>query len=60
MSKSGNKQTAKERSKFLSDVNDAMLSGEAKLGDDGVAAFGEIDAAAKQRVIEGIKKSPQH
>ena len=52
----GNKQSAKERSKFLSDVNDAMLSGEARLGDDGVAAFGEIDAAAKQRVMEGIRK----
>ena len=51
-----NKQSAKERTKFLGDVNDALLSGEARLGDDGVAAFGEIDAAAKQRVIEGIRK----
>ncbi len=51
-----NKQNAKERTKFLGDVNDALLSGEARLGDDGVAAFGEIDAVAKQRVIDGIKK----
>jgi len=51
-----NKQNAKERTKFLGDVNDALLSGEARLGDDGVAAFGEIDAAAKQRVIDGIRK----
>ena len=51
-----NKQNAKERAKFLGDVNDALLSGEARLGDDGVAAFGEIDAAAKQRVIDGIRK----
>ena len=51
-----NKQNAKERTKFLGDVNDALLSGEARLGDDGVATFGEIDAAAKQRVIDGIKK----
>ncbi len=51
-----NKQSAKERTKFLGDVNDALLSGEAKLGDDGIASFGEIDAAAKQRVIEGIRK----
>ena len=52
----GNKQTAKERSKFLGDVNDALLSGEARLGDDGVATFGAIDDAAKQKVIEGIRK----
>ena len=51
-----NKQSAKERTKFLGDVNDALLSGEARLGDDGIATFGEIDAAAKQRVIEGIRK----
>ena len=51
-----NKQSAKERTKFLGDVNDALLSGEARLGDDGVAAFGEIDAAAKQRVKDGIRK----
>ena len=51
-----NKQNAKERSAFLGEVNDALLSGEAKLGDDGVAAFGEIDNAAKQRVMEGIRK----
>jgi hypothetical protein len=51
-----NKQSAKERTKFLGDVNDALLSGEARLGDDGIASFGEIDAAAKQRVIEGIRK----
>jgi hypothetical protein len=51
-----NKQSAKERTKFLGDVNDALLSGEARLGDDGIATFGEIDAAAKQKVIEGIRK----
>ena len=38
-----NKQSAKERAAFLGDVNDALLSGEARLGDDGVAAFGEIE-----------------
>jgi hypothetical protein len=51
-----NKQTAAERTKFLGDVNDALLSGEARLGDDGVAAFGEIDEVAKQKVIDNIKK----
>ena len=51
-----NKQTAAERTKFLGDVNDALLSGEARLGDDGVAAFGQIDEVAKQKVIDGIRK----
>ena len=51
-----NKQSAKERTAFLGDVNDALLSGEARLGDDGIATFGEIDAAAKQKVIDGINK----
>ena len=52
----GNKQTTKERSKFLSDVNDAMLSGEAKLGDDGVATFKKMDDAAIQKVRDKIKQ----
>jgi hypothetical protein len=51
-----NKQSAKERTKFLGDVNDALLSGEAKLGDDGVAAFGDMDAAMVQKVKDQIKK----
>ena len=51
-----NKQSAKERTKFLGDVNDALLSGEAKLGDDGVAAFGDMDAAMIQKVKDQIKK----
>ena len=50
-----NKQTAKERSAFLGEVNDALLSGEAKLGDDGVAAFGKMDDAAIQKVRDKIK-----
>ena len=51
-----NKQSAKERTKFLGDVNDALLSGEARLGDDGVAAFGDMDAAMIQKVKDQIKK----
>ena len=51
-----NKQNAKERSAFLSEVNDALLSGEAKLGDDGVAAFGKMDDAAVQKVRDKIKQ----
>jgi len=51
-----NKQSAKERSAFLSEVNDALLSGEAKLGDDGVAAFGKMDDAAIQKVRDKIKQ----
>ncbi len=51
-----NKQSAKERTKFLGDVNDALLSGEARLGDDGVAAFGDMDAAMVQKVKDQIRK----
>jgi len=51
-----NKQSAKERTQFLGDVNDALLSGEAKLGDDGVAAFGDMDAAMIQKVKDQIRK----
>ena len=51
-----NKQSAKERTQFLGDVNDALLSGEAKLSDDGVAAFGDMDAAMVQKVKDQIKK----
>ena len=51
-----NKQNAKERTKFLGEVNDALLSGEAKLGDDGVAAFGKMDDAAVQKVRDKIKQ----
>ena len=49
-------QSAKERTQFLGDVNDALLSGEAKLGDDGVAAFGDMDANMVQKVKDQIKK----
>ena len=38
----GNKQTAKQKDEFLKDLNDSLLSGEAKLSDDGVATFGEM------------------
>ena len=51
-----NKQTAKERTEFLGEVNDALLSGEAKLGDDGIATFGEMDKAMIQKVRDKIKK----
>ena len=51
-----NKQSAKERTQFLGDVNDALLSGEARLGDDGVAAFGDMDAAMVQKVKDQIRK----
>ena len=39
----GNKQTAKQKDEFLKDLNDSLLSGEAKLSDDGVATFGEME-----------------
>jgi len=38
----GNKQTAKQKDEFLKDLNEALLSGEAKLSDEGIATFGEM------------------
>jgi len=51
-----NKLSAKERTKFLGEVNDALLSGEARLSDEGVATFGAMDDAMTQKVRESIRK----
>ncbi len=50
----GNKQTAKQKDGFLKDLNDALLSGEAKLGDDGVATFGEMERKYLDKVRRTI------
>ena len=47
----GNKQTAKQKDAFLKDLNDALLSGEAKLSDDGIATFGEMERRKIKMVI---------
>ena len=46
----------KERTKFLGEVNDALLSGEARLGDDGLTTFGAMDEQLVQRVRDKIAK----
>ena len=51
-----NKQTAAERKAFLGDVNDTLLSGEAKLSDEGVSTFGDMDPALVKKVRDQIKK----
>jgi len=51
-----NKQTAAERKAFLGDVNDTLLSGEAKLSDEGVSTFGDMDPALIKKVRDQIKK----
>jgi len=51
-----NKQTAAERKAFLGDVNDTLLSGEAKLSDEGVSTFGDMDPALVTKVRDQIKK----
>ena len=51
-----NKASAKERTKFLGDVHDTLLSGEARLAEDGVATFGEMDKVLINRVRDQIKK----
>ena len=52
----GNKMAQKERTKFLGEVNDALLSGEARLGDDGLTTFGAMDEQLVQRVRDKIAK----
>ena len=44
----GNKMAQKERTKFLGEVNETLLSGEARLGDDGLTTFGEM----QKRIID--------
>jgi len=50
----GNKQTAKQKDAFLKDLNDALLSGEAKLSDDGIATFGEMERKYLDKVRRTI------
>ena len=52
----GNKMAQKERTKFLGEVNDALLSGEARLGDDGLTTFGAMDERLIQTVRDKIAK----
>ena len=51
-----NKASAKERTKFLGDVHDTLLSGEARLAEDGVATFGQMDKALVNKVRDQIKQ----
>jgi hypothetical protein len=53
----GNKQTVKEKSKFLNDLNEALLSGEAKIDDvTGATTYGAMDEAAVKKVRDTINK----
>jgi hypothetical protein len=51
-----NKQNAKNRNTFLSDVNELLLEGNPKLDDEGVMTFGALDTAKKAKVTEQIAK----
>ena len=51
----GNKQTAKQKSEFLNDLNEALLSGEAKIDDiKGTTTYGPMDEAAVAKVRKTI------
>ena len=51
----GNKQTAKQKSEFLNDLNEALLSGEAKIDDvTGSTTYGAMDEAAVAKVRKTI------
>ncbi len=53
----GNKQTAKQKSEFLNDLNEALLSGEAKINDaTGATTYGAMDEAAVKKVRDTINK----
>ena len=53
----GNKQTAKQKSEFLNDLNEALLSGEAKIDDaTGATTYGAMDEAAVKKVRDTINK----
>jgi len=55
----GNKMAQKERTKFLAEVNETLLSGEARLGDDGLTTFGEMEKRIVDKngkTIGGIDK----
>ena len=51
-----NKQNAKNRNKFLNDVNELLLEGNPKLDDEGVMSFGALDKAKKAKLSEQIAK----
>jgi hypothetical protein len=51
----GNKQNAKQKSEFLNDLNEALLSGEAKIDDvTGSTTYGAMDEAAVSKVRKTI------
>ena len=53
----GNKQNAKQKSEFLNDLNDALLSGEAKIDDvTGSTTYGAMDEAAVAKVRKTINE----
>ena len=53
----GNKQTAKQKSEFLNDLNDALLSGEAKIGDvTGSTTYGAMDEKVLAKVKDNNKR----
>ena len=53
----GNKQNAKQKSEFLNDLNEALLSGEAKIDDvKGTTTYGAMDEKALAKVRKTINE----
>jgi len=53
----GNKQTAKQKSEFLNDLNEALLSGEAKIDNvKGTTTYGAMDEKALAKVRKTINE----
>jgi len=51
----GNRVNQKERDKLLKEINDLLLSGEAKIDDLGVAKFGALDQTKKEALLKKLK-----
>jgi len=51
----GNRVNQKERDKLLKEINDLLLSGDAKIDDFGEATFGGLDQAKKEALAKKLK-----
>ena len=51
----GNTTNAKNRDKLLKEINDLLLSGDAKIDDIGVAKFGKLDQTKKEALLKKLQ-----
>jgi len=51
----GNRTNAKNRDQLLKEINDLLLSGDAKIDDIGVAKFGSLDQTKKEALLKKLQ-----